>query len=75
MPMSVGASTLMVMRPTPTHQPALLTSPATDQANEAIRVFLRARAGRALRPSERAEYSRLLKVYTRALRGEVEKAA
>ncbi|GAA1727714.1 hypothetical protein [Streptomyces yatensis] len=63
------------MRPTPTHQPALLTNSSTDQANEAIRVFLRARAGRALLPSERAEYSRLLKVYTRALRGEVEKAA
>ncbi|MER6140080.1 hypothetical protein ABT174_08475 [Streptomyces sparsogenes] len=63
------------MRPTPTHhEPALLTI-STDQANEAIRVFLRARAGRALRPQERAEYGRLLKVYTRALRGEVEQAA
>ncbi|OMI34161.1 hypothetical protein SPAR_37803 [Streptomyces sparsogenes DSM 40356] len=38
-------------------------------------MFLRARAGRALRPQERAEYGRLLKVYTRALRGEVEQAA
>ncbi|MDN3057901.1 MULTISPECIES: hypothetical protein [Streptomyces] len=63
------------MRPIPTQQPTLLTTSSTDQANEAIRVFLRARAGRALRPAERAEYSRLLKVYTRALRGEVEQAA
>ncbi|MEU4896829.1 hypothetical protein AB0B12_30045 [Streptomyces sp. NPDC044780] len=63
------------MRPTPPHQPALLTTSTTDQANEAIRVFLRARGGRALRPSERAEYSRLLRVYTRALRGEMEQAA
>lgn len=76
MPMSVGASTLVVMRPTPPQQPALLTmSISTDQANEAIRVFLRARAGRALRPAERAEYGRLLRVYTRALRGEIEQAA
>ncbi|MEU8827830.1 hypothetical protein [Streptomyces sp. NPDC048636] len=65
------------MCPTPTPpQPALLSAAtSTDQANEAIRVFLRARAGRALRPAERAEYGRLLRVYTRALRGEMEKAA
>lgn len=65
----------MPMRPTPTHhEPALITT-STDQANEAIRVFLRARAGRALLPQERVEYGRLLTVYTRALRGEVEQAA
>ncbi|WP_432036464.1 hypothetical protein [Streptomyces cucumeris] len=66
------------MCPTPTPPQAALLSPSassTDQANEAIRVFLRARAGRALRPAERAEYGRLLGVYTRALRGEMEKAA
>ncbi|MET7933001.1 hypothetical protein [Streptomyces sp. NPDC005322] len=64
------------MRPTPPQQPALLTTPiSTDQANEAIRGFLRARTGRALRPAERAEYARLLRAYTRALRGEMEQAA
>ncbi|GAA2369861.1 hypothetical protein GCM10010246_74760 [Streptomyces cuspidosporus] len=73
--MSVAARTLIPMRPTPTHPETALLTISTDQANEAIRVFLRARAGRALRPQERAEYGRLLKVYTRALRGEVEQAA
>ncbi|RNG24134.1 hypothetical protein EEJ42_17885 [Streptomyces botrytidirepellens] len=63
------------MRPTPTPQSPALVTTSTDQANEAIRVFLRARAGRALRPAERAEYGRLLGVYTRALRGEMEQAA
>ena len=76
MPLSVWTYILVVMRPNPPQQPALLTaSTSTDQANEAIRVFLRARAGRALRPWERAEYSRLLRIYTRALRGEVKQAA
>ncbi|MDT3395993.1 hypothetical protein RKE29_04935 [Streptomyces sp. B1866] len=64
------------MRPrsrTSHHHPASRLS--KDQANEAIRVFLQARGGRALRPSERAEYDRLLSVYMRALRCEVEQAA
>lgn len=63
------------MRPIPTHHEPVLFTTSTDQANEAIRVFLLARAGRALGPQERAEYGRLLKDYTRALRDEVEQAA
>jgi hypothetical protein len=71
--LSVVAPTLFPMRSIPSEHPV---SPAsTDQANDAIRVFLLARGGRALRPPERAEYDRLLDDYVRALHGRVEQAA
>lgn len=41
-----------------------------EHANEAIRDFLWARQGRGLLAEERVEYTRLLGVYLRAVRGE-----
>lgn len=55
--MTVVARSLVGMSPTPSH-PDLVR--AEDAANEAIRAFMRLRAGRPLFGNERAEYERLL---------------
>jgi hypothetical protein len=42
---------------------------AAAQANEEIRVFMRERLGRPLRPEEQAEYGRLLSQWSAARNG------
>ncbi|MFD7665622.1 hypothetical protein [Streptomyces sp. NPDC059788] len=54
----------------PTPPPSTGTPPAAD-ANEAIRQFVRARRGRSWTAEDRAEYARLLEIWTRAVRGGV----
>ncbi|TVL89716.1 hypothetical protein [Streptomyces sp. SAJ15] len=60
----------MPASPGPTPPP-----PTIDQANAAIRDFMRARSGRALRPAERVEYERLLRLWAEAMRAELTTAA
>ncbi|MFD7661099.1 hypothetical protein [Streptomyces sp. NPDC059788] len=48
---------------------------STTEANEAIRAFMAARAGRPLWPEERAKYERLLEAWAAAVRAELVTAA
>ncbi|GAA0906368.1 hypothetical protein GCM10009574_098690 [Streptomyces asiaticus] len=48
---------------------------AAESANEAIRAFMRERAGRPLGADERAEYERLLEVWAAAQRERLVEAA
>ncbi|MEU6113294.1 hypothetical protein ABZ840_01785 [Streptomyces sp. NPDC047117] len=50
------------------------TDPAAE-ANEAIRAFMRRRAGRPLWPDERAEYEQLLEAWVIAIRKDDAEAA
>lgn len=50
-------------------------SSAVEQANEAIRAFMRARAGRPLTSVERREYDRLLALWAEAVRAQLTTAA
>ncbi|MFH8347368.1 hypothetical protein [Streptomyces sp. NPDC018045] len=57
------------MPPTP---PPSMGAPLTAaDANEAIRRFVRARRGRSWTAEDRAEYARLLEIWTLAVRGAV----
>ncbi len=47
----------------------------TAEANDAIRHFMSARAGRPLWPEERAEYERLLEAWAAAVRRDLAMAA
>ncbi|MEV5593699.1 hypothetical protein [Streptomyces sp. NPDC052496] len=60
------------MPPTPSSCAGALPAPA--DANEAIRRFVRARRGRSWTAEDRAEYARLLEIWTRAVRGAVVEA-
>ncbi|WP_078898015.1 hypothetical protein [Streptomyces rimosus] len=52
------------MPPTP---PPSTGAPLAADANEAIRRFVRARRGRAWTAEDRAEYARLLEIWTSAV--------
>lgn len=69
--MSDPARSLVRMPETPLAPPI---APAAA-ANEAIRVFMTARAGRPLFEAERVEYGRLLAAWAKAQQGEVAEAA
>ncbi|MEU2790262.1 hypothetical protein [Streptomyces sp. NPDC007100] len=48
--------------------PPPMGAPVAADANEAIRRFVRARRGRPWTAEDRAEYARLLEIWTRAMR-------
>ncbi|WP_073760937.1 hypothetical protein [Streptomyces sp. CB02923] len=55
----------------PSPSPPTGAPPSAADANEAIRRFVRARRGRSWTDEDRAEYARLLEIWTLAVRGAV----
>lgn len=69
----MAAPSMYGMSPTP--PPCTGAPVAAADANEAIRRFVRARRGRSWTAEDRAEYARLLEIWTLAARGAVAEAA